>query len=180
MKTIITVLAIFAICSLALSPISIKELDEPSEQFPHLGGAEVYRTQETNCPDPFSITYSNVVRKWPLENIKFNQYFSWGHPAVDLDAELNDPIYSVGYGFVSNVAYAPGGYGWYVTIKHPDGWETLYAHMNSEPYVEINDYVFPGKLLGPAGTTGHSTGPHLHFEILKDSCYLDPISVIGR
>lgn len=120
-----------------------------------------------------------MVYQWPFENVGYNQYFSYVHPAVDLWARSYDPIHSAGYGFVSLVSFMPGGYGNYVVIDHGNGWQTLYAHMVEAPDVKMGDYVFPGKIIGYAGSTGHSTGPHLHFEVMKDGCYLNPRAVIN-
>jgi murein DD-endopeptidase MepM/ murein hydrolase activator NlpD len=65
----------------------------------------------------------------------------------------------------------PGGtgYGWFVMISHSGGYATLYAHMHQRPIVEVGDIVAMGQKLGIVGSTGWSTGPHLHFEILEYS-----------
>lgn len=130
------------------------------------------------CEGPYDVADSPIVYQWPFESISFNQYFSWGHPGVDLFARPRDPIHSVGYGFVSKAEFMNYGYGWHVVIDHGEGWQTLYAHMIEEPPVEVGDYVFPGKVVGYAGSTGRSTGTHLHFEVLHNDCYLEPRTVI--
>jgi murein DD-endopeptidase MepM/ murein hydrolase activator NlpD len=57
-----------------------------------------------------------------------------------------------------------GGYGKYIVISHPNGTQTLYAH-NLENYVSVGDAVVRGQIIGSVGSTGKSTGPHLHFEV---------------
>lgn len=160
---------------LGLSPSA--DLDNPPSDNPGIGGALI-SVEKQGCPGPYSITSSSIIHQWPLKNIKINQFFHGGHSGVDLDGELYDPIYAVSFGFVEKAEYMRGGYGWHVVIKHSNGFSTLYGHMVEEPVVKPGDYVFPGKTIGFVGSTGHSTGPHLHFEVLKDQCYLDPKTII--
>lgn len=160
--------------------------DEPPPQG-GIGGSFQKPVIQSYCKGPYDIVSSNKVYGWPLENIGFNQYFSYYHPGVDLFAELRDPIYPAGYGFVSKAEYMPdgpnGGYGWYVIVDHGRKWQSLYAHMDEKPLVVVGDYVFPEKVLGYAGSSGNSTGVHLHFEVRKKNkdgyeCYYDPRTVI--
>ncbi|GLZ78896.1 hypothetical protein Afil01_37030 [Actinorhabdospora filicis] len=67
-----------------------------------------------------------------------------------------------------------GGYGISVTIRHPDGQETLYGH-NSDVVVSVGDEVETGQTIGHAGSTGDVTGPHLHFEVHIDGAAIDPV-----
>lgn len=88
-----------------------------------------------------------------------------GHNGVDLAAPAGNRIYAAASGTVviSRVGYN-GGYGNYVVIKHPNGTQTLYAHNNSN-LVSQGDYVKQGQVIGTVGSTGRSTGPHVHFEV---------------
>lgn len=106
------------------------------------------------------------------------QGFKWVHPANDMAASFWEPIYAVGFGIVEKSEYQAGGYGYHVVIDHADDVETLYAHMIQAPEVEVGDFTYPGKLLGYVGSTGKSTGPHLHFEVLLNNCNIDPHTVI--
>lgn len=153
-------------------------VDEPPPQY-GIGGSFESPKMQAYCRGPYDIDSSNKVYGWPLESIGFNQYFSYYHPGVDLYAKLRDPIYPAGFGFVSKAEYMPNGYGWYVVIDHGSKWQTLYAHMVEEPPVKVGDYVFPEKIIGYVGSTGKSTGAHLHFEVLKKGCYYDPRTVLG-
>lgn len=90
----------------------------------------------------------------------------WGtmHAGIDLFTDENEPIVSVGRGTVVAAGWAYSGYGISVVVDHGNGFLTHYAHMNKE-VVGIGDDVGPGDLLGYEGSTGDSTGPHLHFEV---------------
>ena len=70
------------------------------------------------------------------------------------------------------------GYGNYIMIDHGNGYVTTYAHM-TERFVKEGDMVAQGDLIGTVGSTGRVTGPHLHFEILCDGSYVDPMLYIA-
>jgi murein DD-endopeptidase MepM/ murein hydrolase activator NlpD len=61
-----------------------------------------------------------------------------------------------------------------VGVDHGNGYQTWYGHLANEPYVEVGQVVWQGGYLGPMGNTGKSTGPHLHFIIMKDGVYQNP------
>jgi murein DD-endopeptidase MepM/ murein hydrolase activator NlpD len=90
----------------------------------------------------------------------------WGtmHAGIDLFTDENEPIVAVGKGTVVAAGWVYTGYGISVVIDHGDGILTHYAHMNKTAVSE-GDQVGPGTLIGYEGSTGDSTGPHLHFEV---------------
>lgn len=148
-----------------------------------IGGSNQRPTEKfVGCKGPYDEVDSERVYEWPFEYVGFNQYFSWGHPGIDLWAVDYEPITAAGYGFVELVDFMPRGYGNYVIISHGKGWQTLYGHMADVPPVKEGDYIYPGKIIGYAGSTGKSTGTHLHFEVrrVKDGfeCFYDPRTVI--
>ena len=96
------------------------------------------------------------------------------HAGLDFAARTGTPIYATGDGKVK-LAGRDGGYGNAVVINHGYGYETLYAHM-SKIKVRRNQKVKRGDIIGYVGSTGLSTGPHLHYEIHKDGKPIDPIS----
>lgn len=155
---------------------------KPAKETSGIGGNGHARPQianeEKGCKGPYDIVNSSVINQWPFDYIKFNQYFSYTHPGDDLFATLREPIHSVGYGFVSKSEFMLGGYGNYVVIDHKGGWQTLYGHMDEPSELKLGDYVYPGMVIGYAGSTGRSTGVHLHFEVMKHGCYYDPRTVI--
>lgn len=89
-----------------------------------------------------------------------------GFNGVDLADPVGTPVYAAATGEVILAKYAGynGGYGSYVVIKHPNGTQTLYAHL-SEDDVAVGQHVVQGEHIGAVGSTGRSTGPHLHFEV---------------
>lgn len=94
----------------------------------------------------------------------------WGrmHKGIDIAEPLGTPIYAAKKGKVILMKANPGGYGYYVDIKHKNGWVTRYGHMYPRT-VKVNqgDKVKQGEKIAEIGSNGHSTGPHLHFEIQR-------------
>lgn len=92
-----------------------------------------------------------------------------GHNGVDYGAPKGSPVYAAADGIVKVSNYRAGnpwfgGYGNYVAIEHPNGTQTLYAHMSAVE-ASVGDTVRQGQIIGKVGNTGRSTGPHLHFEV---------------
>lgn len=85
------------------------------------------------------------------------------HYGTDIGLKVGDSVVSSFAGTVRIVEYEARGYGHYIVIRHNNGLETLYAHL-SKPLVKVNQEVTAGQLIGLGGSTGRSTGPHLHFE----------------
>ncbi len=98
----------------------------------------------------------------------------WGrlHAGIDLAAGVGAPISAVAAGTVAS-AGNEGGYGRAVRLQHDDGTVTVYAHM-SELLVSAGQRVTAGTYLGLEGSSGHSTGPHLHFEVRIGGVPVDP------
>jgi murein DD-endopeptidase MepM/ murein hydrolase activator NlpD len=94
------------------------------------------------------------------------------HPGVDLGADYGDPVHAAAAGTVVANAY-DGGYGIKVDIDHGNGYHTWYAHL-SKVDVEVGAHVYKGQLIGEVGSTGFSTGPHLHYQIMKNGVAIDP------
>ena len=103
----------------------------------------------------------------------------WGriHKGIDIDLETGDPVYAAFDGVVRISKYNYGGYGHYVLIRHYNGLETLYGHL-SERFVEPNQTVVKGQIIGLGGNTGRSTGSHLHFETRFKGEAVDPRKII--
>lgn len=114
---------------------------------------------------------------WPTGGT-FTQYFSYWHPAVDI-ANNGAPGIAAADGGTVIVAGWPDrtGYGNRVIIDHGNGYTTLYAHL-SQIYVNPGQKVDRGQIIGKMGTTGRSTGIHLHFEIRKNGSALNPFSML--
>lgn len=99
------------------------------------------------------------------------------HQGVDLPLKVGDPIYATFSGRVRISQYHRGGYGNLVIIRHDNGLETYYGHL-SERMVEPDQWVEAGQIIGLGGSTGRSTGPHLHFETRYYGQSFDPERLI--
>lgn len=115
---------------------------------------------------------------WPAANhsISGNDYWS-GHLGLDIAAAAGAPIYASDNGVVVYAAPIGGGYGNMIMIDHQNGFHTLYAHLSSIN-VNCGASVYQGQLIGLSGSTGNSTGPHLHFEIRQFGAFINPWYVL--
>ena len=96
------------------------------------------------------------------------------HHGVDLAAPTNTPIIAAMDGVITQLG-RKGGYGKYIRIRHSDNYQTAYAHMNGyRQDLKVGNAVKRGEVIGYVGSTGRSTGPHLHFEVLKKNKTVDP------
>lgn len=100
---------------------------------------------------------------WPTRGY-ISQGFRYYHRGVDIANGIGVPIYASDGGYVTYAGWSNVGYGYMVQIDHGNGFSTLYAHL-SQWYVDPGQAVSRGQIIGAMGSTGNSTGPHLHFEI---------------
>jgi murein DD-endopeptidase MepM/ murein hydrolase activator NlpD len=98
------------------------------------------------------------------------------HPGFDLAATTGTEVSAAARGTVVHAGPA-GTYGNLVTLRHDNGFETRYAHLSAVD-VSVGDVVEAGQDLGKVGTTGYSTGPHLHFEVRRDGKTIDPAPLL--
>lgn len=113
---------------------------------------------------------------WPAQGL-ITQYPVSYHMAVDIANSSNPPVAAGDSGIVSYAGCIRYGYGCHVTINHDDGFQTLYAHL-SQYHVEAGDKVVRGQVIGKMGSTGRSSGTHLHFEVRKNGALLNPLSFL--
>ena len=99
------------------------------------------------------------------------------HEGVDMAAPQGTPIYAAKSGKVTTTSYQAGGAGYYVSINHGDGFASIYMHMTNY-IVKPGQHVSTGQVIGYVGSTGGSTGPHLHFGISYKGTYVNPMSYI--
>jgi murein DD-endopeptidase MepM/ murein hydrolase activator NlpD len=103
--------------------------------------------------------------------------FTRMHKGVDFGVPTGTPIYAAGDGVIEQAGWA-GGYGRFVKIRHSPHTETAYGHMSRfAAHTTVGQYVRQGEVIGYVGMTGDATGPHLHYEVLKDGAQVNPISV---
>ena len=103
--------------------------------------------------------------------------FTKMHTGVDWASATGTPIFAAGNGVIEKIG-PEGGYGKYIRIRHANGWETAYGHMSAFARgMEAGKKVRQGQVIGYVGSTGLSTGAHLHFEILVNGRFVDPMKV---
>ena len=104
-------------------------------------------------------------------------YGSDFHPGIDIAGNYGDPVYASAAGDVEEAGWN-GGYGRYIKISHGNGYETAYGHMSSIA-VSSGDSVKKGDVIGYVGSSGYSTGPHLHFEVLASGQTVNPLKILN-
>ncbi len=115
---------------------------------------------------------------WPTGNHYLSGYdFSSTHLAIDIAAGLGAPVYAADSGVVVVAGWNSSGYGNVIMIDHGNGYMTVYGHLSSVN-VSLCQGVTQGQLIGLAGSTGNSTGPHLHFEVREGGGYVNPWNVL--
>lgn len=113
---------------------------------------------------------------WPTNGI-ITQYFSWYHPADDIANNIGTVVVAADAGRVVTVLYQNHDYGYHVIINHGNGYTTLYGHL-SRIDVSEGQNVGRGQQIGLMGSTGRSTGSHLHFEISLGGTRVNPLSML--
>lgn len=121
------------------------------------------------------------VLAWPIAlqapRIVISQGFRPGHRGIDIAAPTGTAIKAMAAGVVKSVEKAETLYGWKIIVDHGDGVHTWYAHLSAFAVAE-GDRIQAGQTIGSVGSTGLSTGPHLHFELRVDDVQLDPRTVL--
>ena len=125
--------------------------------------------------------------QWPTAGGEITSYFggrtnpfsgygqTW-HSGIDIANYYGAPVYAAASGYVQQSGWY-GGYGRYIRISHDFGLQTAYAHMSSL-VVSAGTYVKKGQIIGYVGSSGYSTGPHLHFEVLKYGEQVNPLNYV--
>lgn len=96
------------------------------------------------------------------------------HNGIDLANRVGTPVRAAASGRVVHIESQIGNYGRFVIVRHPDGFQTLYAHL-SDFSVRNGEYLERGEIIGTMGNTGRSTGPHLHFSVIHNGTFVDPL-----
>jgi murein DD-endopeptidase MepM/ murein hydrolase activator NlpD len=130
------------------------------------------------CSGNFSGAYGSGAFIWPAANhiLSGNDYWS-GHLGIDIAAGEGAQIYAADSGVVVFAGWANGGYGNMVMIDHGNGYQTVYAHL-SNVAIGCGRSVNQGAIIGYAGSTGNSTGAHLHFEVRYQGGFVSPWYVL--
>lgn len=121
----------------------------------------------------FQISSAFGMRMHPLKKEKKM------HTGIDFKAPLGTVIVATGDGVVLEIKHSDKGYGNRIIIQHDEHYQTLYSQMQEAFFVKVGDQVKAGTPLGTVGSSGASTGPHLHYEVLKDGKHQDPEEYLG-
>lgn len=113
---------------------------------------------------------------WPTEGHRITQYFSWRHQGLDIANKTGTPLYAADDGTVEFAGWATG-YGYSIVINHGGGKKTRYAHA-SKLFVSVGEEVEKGENIAAMGSTGWSTGPHIHFEVIINGGKYNPLNYI--
>ena len=131
---------------------------------------------------------------WPIDRTKLKAFYAFGmrqkhpilkirtmHKGVDMSTDYGVPVYATGDGVVEKVEQGRRrrGYGRQVLINHKFGYKTRYAHL-LKMFVKPGDKVQRGQLIGEVGSTGGSTGPHLHYEVIYMGRQVNPVNYFNR
>ena len=188
-RSLLAVAAALAATAAALSAPGAQAtppIDAPrsalSDDHPAPGSLQA-RRQAAMTPAKIAAAEAAAILARPMLRVPFNCNENWsgasrsGHSpsyyAIDFnwgagDADLRKTVRTSGAGTVVISGNDAGGYGNYIEIAHGDGWHTLYAHLRSKA-VSVGDRVTNSTRIGTVGQTGNVTGPHLHYEQLKDN-----------
>lgn len=113
---------------------------------------------------------------WP-ETGAITTRFSGAHNGIDIAVPDGTPLRAASGGRVTSAGWTTYGLGIAVYIDHGDGFVTVYGHMASAS-VTPGQYVSQGQVIGAQGSTGNSTGPHVHFTVLQNGRYVNPVEYL--
>ncbi|MCX6792542.1 MAG: M23 family metallopeptidase [Candidatus Falkowbacteria bacterium] len=138
-------------------------------------GAEKLRAIISSDRDSTAIIPAGGRMAWPTTGHRITQYYSWRHTGVDIADHIGTPIYAADSGVVTTVGYNRGGYGNQIIISHGGGKTTRYGHLSAFDVV-VGQKVTKGQYIAAMGSTGRSTGPHLHFEVMLNGARYNPLN----
>ncbi len=152
-------------------------LQRPISESPHVSygvGGPVSAATDVQAPENWP--YGSGYFDWPAYGW-ISQEFHGRHRAIDIAATLGSVITAADRGVVVRAGWNNNGYGNFVVLDHNIDYITLYAHLDSI-LVQEGDVVAKGQIIGTIGSTGNSTGPHLHFEVRDFGARIDPMEVL--
>lgn len=158
-------------CQVDAEVVDTAVIEEPVDQIMVVGTQESYTgSGYFTWPVPSSYMVTSLFE------------YRWGsfHSGIDISgySVYGADIVAADSGVVTWAGIDNSGYGYYVIIDHQNGYSTLYAHA-SELYVSTGEFVSSGERIASVGSTGYSTGPHLHFEIWENGTKVDPLAYVG-
>ncbi|MEK7481122.1 MAG: M23 family metallopeptidase [Patescibacteria group bacterium] len=133
------------------------------------------RLADIAAPLPSIFVPAGQLYVWPTTVRRLTQYFGWRHTGIDVAGPLGSPLIASRAGRVVSAKCGwNGGYGCHVILDHGDGVRTMYGHA-SRLYVDVGETVTQGQTIAAMGSTGRSTGNHIHFEIRVNGAKVNPL-----
>ncbi|MFC1878966.1 peptidoglycan DD-metalloendopeptidase family protein [Chloroflexota bacterium] len=128
------------------------------------------------CADVYSGAYGTGTFIWPTTDRSISGYnYSPGvHPAIDIGGQEGNPVYASDSGVIVYAGWSDYGYGYLIVVDHGNGWQSAYAHLSAVA-VGCGQSVYQGGYIGALGSTGNSSGPHLHFELAINGVKVNPL-----
>jgi murein DD-endopeptidase MepM/ murein hydrolase activator NlpD len=171
-----------ALMAMAFAPVPEGEGPVPYESIAAPEAPPLTAVAEPAGPVTRKIAFIQPVKGYSI-NSRFGMRTLNGrtraHQGVDIAAPRGTGVYSAAEGEVLRTGYDAGGYGRFIEIRHPNGMSTLYGHL-SRVDVASGDRIEGDERIGLVGSTGRSTGPHLHFEVKRGDRQIDPTRVMGE
>lgn len=172
-----------AVLAAAAAPLN----PAPETPSPAPAGSEL--THTTAVAEPAGPVTRLIVFAPPIQGREINSPFGLRrlageaaarhHAGVDIAAPMGSSVYASTEGVILRTGYDAGGYGRFIEMRHPNGMNTLYGHLSRVDVVS-GQAVAQGERIGLVGSTGRSTGPHLHFEVRRNDRQINPTRVLGR
>lgn len=131
---------------------------------------------EVNPVSPMTISSPYAIREAPKTSEGLG---SKVHGGIDIEVPAGTPVKAVKAGVVEEARFNSGGYGLTITIDHGNGYKTKYSHL-SQSNVSKGQTVTSGQVIALSGSTGKSTGPHLHFDLFKNGVRINPEPFVGK
>ncbi len=162
--------------------LSIDVKKQPTNKVVVVGTKKVYNSSGGSVQVGDGVTTGSMM--WPVPIChNMSRGYGYGHYALDICngpvTVRNKPFIAADGGTVVFAGWSTGGYGYMVRIQHANGLQTLYAHCNAL-YVVTGQKVTKGQILGLIGSTGRSSGPHLHFEVIRNGSRVNPLLYVKR
>jgi murein DD-endopeptidase MepM/ murein hydrolase activator NlpD len=134
---------------------------------------------EGHCGTVYDGAIGSGTFVWPTtdRNISGYHYNPGVHPAIDIGGAEGNAIYATDSGVVVFAGWSDYGYGYMIVIDHGNGWQSAYAHLSAVA-VTCGQSVYQGGYIGAMGSTGNSSGPHLHFELAINGAKINPLDYL--
>ena len=176
--------ALLGVAGLAMAAAPLAPKTAPSSTPAVPVAAPALAVAEPAGPVYRTMTFAEPVKGFPI-NSKFGLRRLGGEPGarqhkgVDIAAPIGTSVSATAEGRVLRIGYDPEGYGNFIELSHPNGMTSLYGHL-SRIDVASGDTVTADQRIGLVGSTGYSTGPHVHFEVRRSGAVINPVKVIDR